>query len=150
MYTDEEDLKMKKSIYQLNTSHSNSFLRSALFAAASLLFCCEREMLCCQFQWFFALLVSLMLLLEVSAAPQPDMLMETLGEDFTNNKDFTPFVLLKFISELRATRLDEMLPDQEEVLGIRQEVMRRHLPLASYRERKAGCRNFFWKTFTSC
>uniref|UniRef100_A0A3Q2VW15 Somatostatin/Cortistatin C-terminal domain-containing protein n=2 Tax=Haplochromini TaxID=319058 RepID=A0A3Q2VW15_HAPBU len=31
----------------------------------------------------------------------------------------------------------------------REEVTRRHLSL-SQRERKAGCRNFFWKTFTSC
>uniref|UniRef100_A0A8C6SNM9 Somatostatin/Cortistatin C-terminal domain-containing protein n=1 Tax=Neogobius melanostomus TaxID=47308 RepID=A0A8C6SNM9_9GOBI len=36
-----------------------------------------------------------------------------------------------------------------EQLGIRETVMRRQLPLTQ-RARPAGCRNFFWKTFTSC
>uniref|UniRef100_A0A3Q2YX05 Somatostatin/Cortistatin C-terminal domain-containing protein n=1 Tax=Hippocampus comes TaxID=109280 RepID=A0A3Q2YX05_HIPCM len=34
-------------------------------------------------------------------------------------------------------------------LGVGPALTRRHLPLGQ-RERKAGCRNFFWKTFTSC
>uniref|UniRef100_A0A8C7G0M5 Somatostatin/Cortistatin C-terminal domain-containing protein n=1 Tax=Oncorhynchus kisutch TaxID=8019 RepID=A0A8C7G0M5_ONCKI len=43
---------------------------------------------------------------------------------------------------------NEVLPDLEEALGVRSEVVRQ-LPL-NQRERKAGCRNFYWKTFTSC
>ncbi|XP_034532830.1 somatostatin-1 isoform X2 [Notolabrus celidotus] len=163
---------MKRSIYQLNTSYSNSvntqrfhrhFIIFLLYFGGisttssgrrrgsgnrRVLF--EGEMLSCQFQVFWGVLFSSVLSLEVRAAPQPDMLMETLREDFTNDKVLTPFLLLRFMSELMATRDDEMIPEEEEVLGVRQEVMRRHLPLASYRERKAGCRNFFWKTFTSC
>uniref|UniRef100_A0AAQ4PND9 Somatostatin/Cortistatin C-terminal domain-containing protein n=1 Tax=Gasterosteus aculeatus aculeatus TaxID=481459 RepID=A0AAQ4PND9_GASAC len=67
--------------------------------------------------------------------------------------DLAYSMLLKFVSELTAARGGETLlvPEQEEeeAEGGRQEVMRRHLPLTQ-RERKAGCRNFFWKTFTSC
>uniref|UniRef100_A0A3B4YGB2 Somatostatin/Cortistatin C-terminal domain-containing protein n=1 Tax=Seriola lalandi dorsalis TaxID=1841481 RepID=A0A3B4YGB2_SERLL len=65
--------------------------------------------------------------------------------------DLAHLLLLKFVSELMAARVDQMLPglEEEEEVGVREEVMRRHLPL-SQRERKAGCRNFFWKTFTSC
>uniref|UniRef100_A0A8D3A7U3 Somatostatin/Cortistatin C-terminal domain-containing protein n=1 Tax=Scophthalmus maximus TaxID=52904 RepID=A0A8D3A7U3_SCOMX len=51
----------------------------------------------------------------------------------------------------KANRADQETPEleEEEEVGGSVEVMRRHLPL-SQRERKAGCRNFFWKTFTSC
>ncbi|XP_060887608.1 somatostatin-1A [Labrus mixtus] len=102
-----------------------------------------------QVQVFFVVLFSSVLLLEVSAAPHSDMLTETLREDLVNDKDLAPLLLLKLMSELMAARGDKMLPEPEEMLGVREEVMRRHLPL-SHRERKAGCRNFFWKTFTSC
>lgn len=53
-----------------------------------------------------------------------------------------------------AANQHEMLPqpqdeEAEEEVGVTEEMMRRQIPL-SQRERKAGCRNFFWKTFTSC
>ncbi|CAJ1086214.1 somatostatin-1 isoform X1 [Xyrichtys novacula] len=157
---DEEDLEMKRSIYQRNTSYSNSvntpllhchFIIVLLYPGSistsssgwrgGSLF--EVEMLHRQFQLFLVVFFPSLLLLEISAVPRPDMLMGTLRGDFSDDKDLAPFLLLKFMSGLMATRGDEMLPEQEEVL-------RRHLPLASYRERKAGCRHFFWKTFTSC
>uniref|UniRef100_A0A8C9SLP4 Somatostatin/Cortistatin C-terminal domain-containing protein n=1 Tax=Scleropages formosus TaxID=113540 RepID=A0A8C9SLP4_SCLFO len=56
-------------------------------------------------------------------------------------------LLLKIVSDLLAKDADEVLPAAEE-LGLRREAVRQ-LQL-SQRERKAGCRNFFWKTFTSC
>ncbi|TKS92868.1 Somatostatin-37 Somatostatin-34 [Collichthys lucidus] len=66
---------------------------------------------------------------------------------------FAYLLMLKFVSELMAAEGDQMLPEpeeDEEAMGVGGgEVMRRHLPLTQ-RERKAGCRNFFWKTFTSC
>uniref|UniRef100_UPI0037E7352A somatostatin-1A n=1 Tax=Semicossyphus pulcher TaxID=241346 RepID=UPI0037E7352A len=102
-----------------------------------------------QVQVFLVVLFSSVLLVEVSGAPHLDMLTETQREDLTNDKDLASLLLLKFVSDLMAARAEEMLPEPEEVLGVREEVMRRHLPL-SHRERKAGCRNFFWKTFTSC
>ena len=59
-------------------------------------------------------------------------------------------ILLDYLAEMAPARTNELLPEEEEeeVSRIRA-VMRRHLTL-SQRERKAGCRNFFWKTFTSC
>ncbi|XP_036967531.1 somatostatin-1A [Acanthopagrus latus] len=101
-----------------------------------------------QVQVLLVALFSSVLLVRVSSAPRRDMLTETLRADLANDKDLAHLLLLKFVSEL--LRGDEMLPElQGEEIGVREEVMRRHLPVAQ-RERKAGCRNFFWKTFTSC
>ncbi|XP_052315543.1 somatostatin-1-like isoform X1 [Oncorhynchus keta] len=65
------------------------------------------------------------------------------------NRDLSHILLLKML-DLMATAAggNEVLPDLEEALGVRSEVVRQ-LPL-NQRERKAGCRNFYWKTFTSC
>ncbi|XP_037614791.1 somatostatin-1A [Sebastes umbrosus] len=95
-----------------------------------------------------ALFVSSVLLVQVSGAPRRDML--TLRADLASDKDLAHLLMLTFVSELMAARADEMRPELEEEEGVREDVMRRrHLPLTQ-RERKAGCRNFFWKTFTSC
>ncbi|XP_040887298.1 somatostatin-1A [Toxotes jaculatrix] len=95
-------------------------------------------------------LFSSVLLVQVSGAPRRNMLTESLRADLANDKDLARLLLLKFVSELMAVRVDQMLPElEEEEVGVREEVMRRHIPF-SQRERKAGCRNFFWKTFTSC
>ncbi|XP_047452893.1 somatostatin [Mugil cephalus] len=100
-----------------------------------------------------AALCSSLLLVQVGGAPHRDVLIETLRADLTNDKDLAHLVLLKFMSELMASRGDVTLGelDEEEEVAGREQVMmrRRHLPL-SQRERKAGCRSFFWKTFTSC
>ncbi|CAK6952879.1 somatostatin [Scomber scombrus] len=106
-------------------------------------------MLRSQVQVLLVALLPSVLLMQVSGAPPRDMLIETLRADLTKDKDLAHLFLLKFLTELMEARRDEMLPQLEEELGIREEVVRRHLPL-SQRERKAGCRNFFWKTFTSC
>ncbi|XP_069025996.1 somatostatin-1 [Embiotoca jacksoni] len=93
---------------------------------------------------------------QVGCAPHGDLLVETLRADLTSDKALTRLLLLKFMSDLTAAKAGELLRDLEEVeeeveeeAGGREEVMKRHLPL-SQRERKVGCRNFFWKTFTSC
>uniref|UniRef100_A0AAY5KJK0 Somatostatin/Cortistatin C-terminal domain-containing protein n=1 Tax=Esox lucius TaxID=8010 RepID=A0AAY5KJK0_ESOLU len=69
---------------------------------------------------------------------------------FCTLQDLSRILLLKMMSDqmTTTTRRNKVLPDLEEELGIREEVVRQ-LPL-THRERKAGCRNFFWKTFTSC
>ncbi|XP_034082199.1 somatostatin-1A [Gymnodraco acuticeps] len=109
------------------------------------------EMLRSQVQILLVALFSSGLLVQVGAAPRRDML--ALRAQLATDKGLTHLLLLKFVSELLAARGDEMLPElqeeEEEEGGVREEVMRRHLPL-SHRERKIGCRNFFWKTFTSC
>ncbi|XP_026170773.1 somatostatin-1A [Mastacembelus armatus] len=103
-------------------------------------------MLCSQVQVLLVALFSSLVVVQLSAAPQRDM----LTAELTNDKDLTDLLLLKFMSELMAARGEQTLPElEEEELGVREEMMRRNLPL-SHRERKAGCRNFFWKTFTSC
>lgn len=69
-------------------------------------------------------------------------------------KDLAFLILLKFVSEVTAAEREMLLlpedDDEEEEAGGR-EVMRvqRQIPF-SQRERKAGCRNFFWKSYTSC
>ncbi|XP_019898927.2 somatostatin-1 [Esox lucius] len=87
----------------------------------------------------------------VSGAPYRDVLTDMLRADSTKcNEDLSRILLLKMMSDqmTTTTRRNKVLPDLEEELGIREEVVRQ-LPL-THRERKAGCRNFFWKTFTSC
>ncbi|XP_031154309.1 somatostatin-1A [Sander lucioperca] len=103
-------------------------------------------MLRSQVQVVLVALFSSVLLVQVNGAPSRDML--TLRADLVNDKDLAHLLMLKFVSELMAARGDEMLPELEQE-GDREELVRRHLPL-SQRERKAGCRSFFWKTFTSC
>ncbi|KAM6909098.1 somatostatin-2 [Xenentodon cancila] len=93
---------------------------------------------------------SSVLLVRVSGSPQKDQLIETQQLDFGNNKDPTRLLLLRIVSELMASRAGEMLSVlEDEETGGRERLMRRHIGF-SQRERKAGCRNFFWKTFTSC
>lgn len=60
---------------------------------------------------------------------------------------------LKFAFEGTAAQREMLLLPQEdeEDAGVREMMMmmRRQIPF-SQRERKAGCRNFFWKSYTSC
>ncbi|XP_037118886.1 somatostatin-1 [Syngnathus acus] len=96
-------------------------------------------------QVLLALLLSAGLLVRVSTGA-PDaahLLAEAFGADATLDKESARSLLLRLIYQVAAS--DEALPE----LGVGVTLMRRHLPL-SQRERKAGCRNFFWKTFTSC
>ncbi|KAK7909816.1 hypothetical protein WMY93_014500 [Mugilogobius chulae] len=80
-----------------------------------------------------------------SGAPHNDLLRGELIKDH----NLAEMILVQFLSELTAMTEENTEPRLEEQLGIRETVMRRQLPLTQ-RERKAGCRNFFWKTFTSC
>ncbi|XP_036403520.1 somatostatin-1 [Megalops cyprinoides] len=105
-------------------------------------------MLCSQLQVLLVALSASVLLARVGGAPQRETLAGLLRTNVADgNKDLSRALLLKIMSDLMTQGGDEVLPEMEE-LGIREEVARQ-LPL-SQRERKAGCRNFFWKTFTSC
>ncbi|XP_069374790.1 somatostatin-1 [Paralichthys olivaceus] len=154
---------MTRRIYQLSASplkQLNSRTTSSLVAQRSyfvfipLVWRREGKMLRSQVQVILVALLSSVLL--VSGAPRRDMQTSRPRAELTNDKALVHLLLLQFVSELMATRVEQMLPEleeeeeeEEEAAGGRVEVMRRHLPL-SQRERKAGCRNFFWKTFTSC
>ncbi|CAB1351678.1 unnamed protein product [Coregonus sp. 'balchen'] len=85
-------------------------------------------MLCSQLQELLVALSASVLLARVSIAPHRD--------------DLSRILLLK-MSDLMTTAAgeNEVLPDLEEALGVRSEVVRQ-LPL-SQRELKLGCRNFF-------
>ncbi|XP_028330750.1 somatostatin-1A [Gouania willdenowi] len=118
----------------------------------------EEAMLGTQVQIFLVAMCWSVVPVEVSGAPSRDQLMETLRSDLLNEKDVSRWFLLKFMPNLMTDapsdemirELEEDEEDEEETKARgRDAVMRRHLSLAQ-RERKAGCRNFFWKTFTSC
>ncbi|KAM4714682.1 somatostatin-1A [Anableps anableps] len=107
-------------------------------------------MLCSQMKVLLVALCSSMLVVHVSAAPQMNELKETLQADLISDKDLTGLLLLRLMSELMASREEEILNElEDDELGGVQTLRRRHIRF-NHRERKAGCRNFFWKTFTSC
>lgn len=135
-------------------------------------------MVCSQVQLLLMALFSSMLLGEVSGVPPGEKLTEILRTEVANSKvssshlrfkeifrflevtigvclfqGHTRLLLLKFVSALmaakRVERLNQLQEEEEEVVGIRKEMTQRQIPF-SQRERKAGCRNFFWKTFTAC
>ncbi|XP_064795120.1 somatostatin-1A-like [Oncorhynchus masou masou] len=107
-------------------------------------------MLCTQLQ---VLLVTggsaSVLLARVSIAPHRDVLNALQRADTTKDKDLSHILLLKML-DLMTTAVGEnkVLLDIMEALWVRSEVVRQ-LPLNQW-ECKAGCRNFYWKTFTSC
>ncbi|KAA0723052.1 Somatostatin-1A Somatostatin-26 [Triplophysa tibetana] len=99
-----------------------------------------------------------LLVVSISSAPQEDMLLQLLRSEVEpkeykkNNltlklQDLSRLLLLKHLSESVAPEEKDVLTSIDD-LDVRNEVVR-ELPL-SQRERKAGCRNFYWKTFTSC
>ncbi|XP_046905043.1 somatostatin-1 [Hypomesus transpacificus] len=107
-------------------------------------------MLRSQLQVLLVALSSSVLLARVSSTPHRHIRTELLRPDTTQeNEDLTRLLLLKLMADPVTVGENEVLTSIEEELGLREEVTRRQLPL-SQRERKAGCRNFFWKTFTSC
>ncbi|XP_017327476.1 somatostatin-1 [Ictalurus punctatus] len=92
------------------------------------------------------LAVSLLVLVSrVRTAPRTDLLAHMLQNEADGKEDLSRILLLKLISELKIPDENDTLSDDDMELNR----ILRHLPLTT-RERKAGCRNFFWKTFTSC
>ncbi|XP_016141187.1 somatostatin-1A-like [Sinocyclocheilus grahami] len=92
-----------------------------------------------------------LLLCSVSSAPRGDMLLQLLRSEVDPKEnelqDLSRLLLLKQLSESVAPEEKDALESTDD-LEARNEVVRQ-IPL-SQRERKAGCRNFYWKTFTSC
>ncbi|XP_012730200.2 somatostatin-1A [Fundulus heteroclitus] len=108
-------------------------------------------MLCSLMQVLVVALCSSVLVVHVGAAPQMNELTQALQEDFMSEKDLTDLLLLRFMSELMASGGEELHHEleEDEFGGGRERLTRRHIRFA-HRARKAGCRNFFWKSFTSC
>ncbi|XP_066537231.1 somatostatin-1 isoform X2 [Hoplias malabaricus] len=84
---------------------------------------------------------------EVNAAPRGETLVQLLQNeaDPKGNEELSRVLVLKLLKDLDLASVDnEALSDTD----VRSDVVRQ-LPFPQ-RERKTGCRNFFWKTFTSC
>ncbi|XP_048885397.1 somatostatin-1 [Brienomyrus brachyistius] len=102
--------------------------------------------------WRFQLQVLLVTLftsiLPVNGAPQRDALDDMPQAEVTgDSQDLSHMLLLDILSSVMTQVDNEVVPGMKELEFQRKAV--RQLPL-SQRERKAGCRNFFWKTYTSC
>ncbi|XP_076145831.1 somatostatin [Alosa pseudoharengus] len=110
-------------------------------------------MLCSQLQLLLVSLCTSALLGRTSAAPQRDVLEQLLrnnghGKDPDLSEDAAEMLRLRILADLMSEgEYENLLPDRGPQGG-RDQVLRQ-LP-NSQRERKAGCRNFYWKTFTSC
>ncbi|KAG7330332.1 hypothetical protein KOW79_006554 [Hemibagrus wyckioides] len=92
------------------------------------------------------LAVSLLVLVSrVRTAPRTNLLAHMLQNEADGKEDLSRILLLKLLSELESPDENDTITDDKVELNR----ILRHLPLTP-RERKAGCRNFFWKTFTSC
>ncbi|KAJ7995421.1 hypothetical protein DPEC_G00244400 [Dallia pectoralis] len=91
----------------------------------------------------------------VSAAPSEAKLRLLLQRSLmtpAGKQELNRYTLAELLSELaqaenEAIESEDLGVDQEDV---RLELERAANPLLAPRERKAGCKNFFWKTFTSC
>ncbi|XP_030634993.1 somatostatin-1A [Chanos chanos] len=106
-------------------------------------------MSCSQLQVFTVVVSISVLACTVNAAPQRDVLTQILNSDMDpkSSEELSRVLLVKLLSDLVSPRDNDILSEVEALGG--RDMMVRQLPL-SHRERKAGCRNFFWKTFTSC
>ncbi|XP_016143480.1 somatostatin-1A-like [Sinocyclocheilus grahami] len=102
-------------------------------------------------QVFVGTLSMSLLLCSVSSAPREDLQLQLLQSEVDPKEnelqDLSRLLLLKQLSESVAPEEKDALESIDD-LEVRNEVVRQ-IPF-SQRERKAGCRNFYWKTFTSC
>lgn len=114
-------------------------------------------MLSSRLQCAFALLSLALSISSISAAPSDVKLRQLLQRSlFTpgEKQELTRLTLAELLSEL-AHGENEALESEGASPGVEGEDMRFELErsagaMLAPRERKAGCKNFFWKTFTSC
>nr|AAK97070.2 preprosomatostatin [Chitala chitala] len=114
-------------------------------------------MLSTRIQCALALLSLALAVSSVYAAPSDLKLRQLLQRSIiapASKQELARYTLAELLSELaqvenEALESDDLSrgADQEEV---RLELERAAGPPLAPRERKAGCKNFFWKTFTSC
>uniref|UniRef100_A0A8C3LP59 Somatostatin n=1 Tax=Chrysolophus pictus TaxID=9089 RepID=A0A8C3LP59_CHRPC len=109
-------------------------------------------MLSCRLQCALALLSIALAVGTVSAAPP---LQKSLAAA-AGKQELAKYFLAELLSEPSQTE-NEALESEDLSRGAEQDEVRLELersansnPALAPRERKAGCKNFFWKTFTSC
>ncbi|CAL8363181.1 unnamed protein product [Merluccius merluccius] len=100
------------------------------------------------------MLLSCAALLSGSSAAPGDaklrqMLQRSLLAPVQGKEDMLRYTLAQLLSEL-AQAENEALQETEDRDEVRVDLERAAGPMLAPRERKAGCKNFFWKTFTSC
>ncbi|XP_051992299.1 somatostatin-1A [Xyrauchen texanus] len=109
------------------------------------------ERMISQLQMVIATLSVSLLVSSVSSAPTGHMLLQLIHSEVdpmeNELQDLSRLLLLKQLTESVAPEETDALASIDDI-DVHNEVVRQ-IPL-SQRERKAGCRNFFWKTFTSC
>ncbi|XP_067827959.1 somatostatin-1A-like [Heptranchias perlo] len=100
-----------------------------------------------QIQILLTLLSVALLLSRVSGAPRgegpPDVLQERTPE---GKEELSRIMVLRLISDLLRSE-NKAFPSSDKRDLLQDGTVHR---LNSPRDRKAGCKNFFWKTFTSC
>ncbi|XP_030633528.1 somatostatin 1, tandem duplicate 1 [Chanos chanos] len=93
----------------------------------------------------------------VSTAPSDAKLRQLLQRSLlapAGKQELARYTLAELLSEL-AQAENEAMDTDDLARGAEQDEVRLELeraagPVLAPRERKAGCKNFFWKTFTSC
>uniref|UniRef100_A0A8B9BTI2 Somatostatin n=1 Tax=Anser brachyrhynchus TaxID=132585 RepID=A0A8B9BTI2_9AVES len=112
-------------------------------------------MLSCRLHCALALLSIALALGTVSAAPSDPRLRQFLQKSLADG-ELAKYFLAELLSEPSQTE-NEALESEDLSRGAEQDEVRLELersansnPALAPRERKAGCKNFFWKTFTSC
>ncbi|XP_078057650.1 somatostatin 1, tandem duplicate 1 [Mustelus asterias] len=113
-------------------------------------------MWCSRVQCTLALLSIALTMLSVSSAPTDnryrEILQRSMAASGTRGKaELTKYSLAQLLSELENAENEALETDDlGERNEVRMELERSINPNLANRERKAGCKNFFWKTFTSC
>ncbi|XP_010867547.1 somatostatin 1, tandem duplicate 1 [Esox lucius] len=114
-------------------------------------------MLSTRVQCALALLSFALAINSVSSAPSDTKLRQLLQRSLTapaGKQELARYTLAELLSEL-AQAENEAIESEDMSRSVDQEDVHLELeraanPLLAPRERKAGCKNFFWKTFTSC
>ncbi|XP_007910586.1 somatostatin-1A-like [Callorhinchus milii] len=116
-------------------------------------------MSCGRVQCALALLSIALTVLSVTSAPAHDRYREILQRSLAaagarSKPELTKYSLAQLLAEL-ANAENEALEAEDMARATAQDEVRVELersanPNLAQRERKAGCKSFFWKTFTSC
>ncbi|KAK1168402.1 somatostatin-1-like [Acipenser oxyrinchus oxyrinchus] len=112
-------------------------------------------MVSCRALWVLALLGLAIAVCSVSAAPHPNLrLRQRNGATGMGAQESPKYSLDDLLLQLAQPERDVLEYDEQGEARLEQERSQefendpsKGLPP---RERKAGCRNFYWKTFTSC
>ncbi|KAM9317094.1 somatostatin-1-like [Gastrophryne carolinensis] len=115
-------------------------------------------MLSCRVRCVLTLLSLALVVSSLPAAPTDPRLRQFLQKSLSaaGKQELAKYFLAELLSEASQTENDaletEDLPRGAEQDEVRLDLERsaNSSPVLAPRERKAGCKNFFWKTFTSC